>query len=91
MYYIKPVIVLERFGIVTHSYTVYFSIKTHLDNTENILVFTKDDLLKYINFSWKQIENKGVITLDFLLNYAYVSIYFQTKTFAWKRYSAVTS
>ena len=51
MYYIKPVIVLERFGIVTHSYTVHFSIKTHLDNTENILVFTKDDLLKYINFS----------------------------------------
>ena len=82
MYYIKPVIVLERFGIVTHSYTVYFSIKTHLDNTENILVFTKDDLLKYINFSWKQIENKGIITLDFLLNYTYVSIYFQTKTFA---------
>ena len=36
MYHIKPVIPLERFHIVTHSYTASFSINTCLDKTNNI-------------------------------------------------------
>ena len=34
--YIKLVIRLEPFGIVTHNYTAYFSIKTSVDKTNNI-------------------------------------------------------
>ena len=33
MYHIKPVIALERFRIVTYSYTAPFSIKKCLDKT----------------------------------------------------------
>ena len=36
MYHIKPVIALERFCIITHSYAAYFSIKTCLDKTNSI-------------------------------------------------------
>ena len=37
MYHIKPVIPLERFCIVTHSYTASFLIKTCLDKTKDII------------------------------------------------------
>ena len=41
MYLIKPVIALERFGIVTHSYADSLSIKTCLEKTNNFFLTEK--------------------------------------------------
>ena len=73
MYQIKAVIALERFHMVKHSYPATLS---------NFNSKAKDDLHKSISSLWKQIGNKGNVTSDIFLNYAYVTSYLQTKTFA---------
>ena len=79
-------ICMKRFCIFMHFYLATLSIKTCFHETSNVYL---ENFRKTVSYIWKFIKNKCDVILDFFHNLSYVSNYFQTKTFAWKRDCAI--
>ena len=84
--HVVAIIEVELFHIVTHCYAASFSRKVILCETKNIFysreysVWHKDN-----NKFWKIIKNEHEVTEDSFRNFACVSSYLHSKSFAWKR------
>ena len=77
--YLIPVIALERFRIVMHTYAVSFSIKFFYEASRIFYTKIWREFQKTIDCLWGNVKNKcNVLCSTFLL-------IFQTKIFAWKR------
>ena len=83
MYYLIPVIALERFRIVMHTYAVSFSIKVFFYETSRIF-YAKiwRELRKAIDCLWGNVKNKCNVMINLFVN-------FPNKNFAWKRDCAI--
>ena len=90
-YYIICAITLERFHVVTDSCTALFSGKTCFYETNIFYVKNWKDLRKNIICFRKCMQSKGNVSIETFQNFAYVSSYLQTKTFARKRECAKPS
>ena len=83
--YVVAVIEVEQFHIDSHCHAASFSRKLYLCETHNIFhsreysVWHNDN-----NKFWKFIQNEYEVTFDGFWNFAYVSIYLHSKSFAWK-------